>query len=122
MVSGAAAYSLSSRINGRMTAWGQTKELVGRFCRAQSDHVLVKITEYLPHFEHSPHVHPEQEEIILVLSGRAISETATGQIDLYPGCVAHVPAGLRHATYNPFDEPCRCVIIKSPADQDQFKT
>ena len=102
--------------------WGQTKELVGRFCQAQSERMLVKITEYLPHFEHSPHVHQEQEEVILVLSGRAISETATGRVDLYPGCVAHVPAGLRHATYNPYDEACRCVIIKSPADKDQFKS
>ena len=30
--------------------WGQTKELVGRFCKARSERVLVKITEYLPHF------------------------------------------------------------------------
>ena len=101
--------------------WGQTKELVGRYCTAQSDNVLVKITEYLPHFEHSTHIHPEQEEIIFVLSGNAISETATGRIDLHPGYVAHVPAGVVHATYNPYDEPCRCVIIKSPADKDQFK-
>ena len=101
--------------------WGKTKELVGRFCVAQSDNVLLKITEYLPHFEHSTHVHPEQEEIIFVLSGNAVSETATGRIDLHPGYVAHVPAGVVHATYNPYDEPCRCVIIKSPADKDQFK-
>ena len=101
--------------------WGQTKELVGRFCVAQSDNILVKISEYLPHFEHSTHVHPEQEEVIFVLSGKAISETETGRIDLYPGCVAHVPAGVVHATYNPNDEPCRAVIIKSPPDKDQYK-
>lgn len=102
--------------------WGQTKELVGRFCQAQSDNVLVKITEYLPHFQHSTHVHPQQEEIIFVLSGNAVSETETGRLDLHPGYVAHVPAGVVHATYNPYDEPCRCVIIKSPADTDRFKS
>lgn len=102
--------------------WGRTKELVGRFCIAQSDNLLVKITEYLPHFQHPTHVHPEQEEVIYVLSGKAISESETGRIDLYPGYIAHVPAGTVHATYNPYDEPCRCVIIKSPADKDQFKT
>lgn len=102
--------------------WGRTKELVGRFCEAQSDNVLVKITEYLPHFQHATHVHPEQEEIIFVLSGHAISETETGRIELSPGYVAHVPAGIVHATYNPYDETCRCIIIKSPADKDQFKS
>lgn len=64
--------------------WGQTKELVGRFCVAQSDNVLLKITEYLPHFEHSTHVHPEQEEIIFVLSGNAVSETATAALTCIP--------------------------------------
>jgi len=103
-------------------AWGQTKELVGRFCVAQSENILVKISEYLPHFEHSPHVHEEQEEVIYVLSGKAITETASGRLDLYPGYVAHVPAGVRHATYNPYDEPCRCVIIKSPPDKDRYKS
>jgi len=109
-------------ISFKKVEWGLTKELVGRYCKAKSERLLVKITEYLPHFQHSPHVHPSQEEVIIVLSGNAISETASGRIDLYPGCVAHVPADLEHATYNPFDEVCRCIIIKSPADRDQFKS
>ena len=67
-------------------------------------------------------MHPQQEEIIFVLSGNAVSETETGRLDLHPGYVAHVPAGVVHATYNPYDEPCRCVIIKSPADTDRFKS
>lgn len=102
--------------------WGQTKELVGRYCVAKSENLLVKITEYLPHFQHSPHVHTEQEEVIIVLSGKAITESPTGRIDIYPGCIVHVPRNLKHATYNPYDEPCRCIIIKSPADKDQFKS
>lgn len=102
--------------------WGRTKELVGRYCEAQSDNLLIKITEYLPHFQHKKHVHPGQEEVQIVLSGRAITETDSGKIDLYPGCISHVPADLPHATYNPYDETCRCIIIKSPADKDQFKS
>ena len=30
--------------------WGRTKELAGLFCRARSEHFLMKITEYLTHF------------------------------------------------------------------------
>lgn len=102
--------------------WGQTKELVGRFCEAQSDNILFKITEYLPHFQHSTHIHPEQEEIIYVLSGRAITESLDDRLELHPGMLCHVPAGVSHATYNPYDEPCRCVIVKSPPDKDRFKS
>ena len=99
--------------------WGQTKELVGKFCEAQSDNVLVKITEYLPSHTHTLHVHPDQEEIIFVLSGRGETETASGKVDLGPGSVSFIPAGVPHATYNPYaDETMRAVIIKSPPDAE----
>lgn len=99
--------------------WGQTKELVGKFCEARSDNVLIKITEYLPSHTHTLHVHPDQEEIIFVLSGRGQTETASGKVDLYPGCISFIPAGVPHATYNPYDdESLRAVIIKAPPDAE----
>lgn len=100
-------------------SWGQTKELVGSFCKAHSDNVLVKITEYLPSHSHKSHVHPEQEEIIVVLSGKGQTETESGREDLYPGYVLHIPAGVTHATYNPYDDQVlRAIIIKSPPDKE----
>lgn len=99
--------------------WGQTKELVGKFCEARSDKVLIKITEYLPSHTHKLHVHPNQEEIIFVLSGRGQTETASGKVDLSPGSVSFIPAGVSHATYNPYDnESMKAVIIKSPPDAE----
>ena len=99
--------------------WGQTKELVGRFCEAQSDQVLIKITEYLPSHTHSMHVHPEQDEIIFVLSGNGQTETASGMQELHPGYISFIPAGVPHATYNPYDnETMRAVIIKTPPDKE----
>lgn len=98
-------------------AWGRTKELVGKFCEAQSDNVLIKITEYLPNHTHTLHMHPDQEEIIFVLSGRGQTETANGKVDLSPGSVSFIPAGVLHATYNPYEnETLRALIIKSPPD------
>ncbi len=103
-------------------AWGKTKELVGKFCEAQSDNVLIKITEYLPSHTHTHHTHPDQEEIIYVLSGRGQTETASGKVDLFPGCLSFIPAGVPHATYNPYDnESMVAVIIKSPPDPDPLK-
>jgi quercetin dioxygenase-like cupin family protein len=99
-------------------AWGKTKELVGKYCAARSEHVLIKITEYAPGLIHKKHVHPEQEEIIFVLSGNGFSETATGKEALYPGCVSMIPANVEHATHNPNSEPLRVLIVKAPPDKD----
>lgn len=91
--------------------------LVGKGSPAPSDRVMVKITEYLPGFIHQKHVHPVQEEIIFVLSGRGLTETFSGKRDIGPGDVVWIPAGLDHATYNPYTETLRAVIIKSPPDK-----
>ena len=99
-------------------AWGKTKELVGKYCTAYSENVLIKITEYAPGLVHEKHVHPEQEEIIFVLSGNGFSETETGKEPLYPGCISLIPANVPHATHNPNNEPLRVLIIKSPPDED----
>lgn len=99
--------------------WGLTKVLVGRTApegRGRTDKVLVKITEYLPGFVHKAHVHPDQDEVIFVLSGRGISETAQGRKEVGPGDVVHIPAGTVHSTMNPWSEPLRAVIVKAPPD------
>lgn len=97
-------------------SWGRTKELVGKFCDAHSDNFLMKITEYLPGYIHSKHVHTHQEETIFVLSGRGYSETESGRAELTPGCVSFIPAGVYHTTCNPYDEVLRVLIVKTPPD------
>ena len=99
--------------------WGRTKELVGKFCKAKSDNFLMKITEYLPGYIHELHVHPEQEETIYVLSG-GYTETKSGKTGLYPGCVSFIPAGVYHATSNPYDETLRVLIVKTPPDKESI--
>jgi quercetin dioxygenase-like cupin family protein len=102
----------------RKVAWGVTKGLVAAESSVYSDNVQVRITEYEPFFEHSMHVHPDQEEIIFVLSGGGYSVSEEGRQELRPGAVAYVPAGVHHATVNPNAEPMRAVIIKTPPDKD----
>jgi mannose-6-phosphate isomerase-like protein (cupin superfamily) len=102
----------------RAVAWGRTKSLIARDSRCFSDKVQVRITEYLPGHVHELHVHPKQDEIIFVLEGIGASETKTGRVEIGPGDVVLVPAGVEHATYNPNKEVLRAVIIKSPPDDE----
>ena len=99
-------------------AWGLTKVLIGKNKKAHSENVMIKITEYLPGYVHEKHVHPEQEEIIFVLSGKGQSETASGKLEFGAGDVVHIPAGVYHATHNPYSESLRAIIVKSPPDSD----
>lgn len=110
---------LAGDVPFRQVAWGLTKDLVGPE-RMGSEHIRIKITEYQPGFSHKLHVHPTQEEVIFVLEGKGISETREDKIEIGPGSVVFVPAGVYHATTNlSHTEPLRAVIVKSPPDDKE---
>ena len=98
--------------------WGRTKILLGPGSEARDPGVMMKITEYMPGGAHDWHSHPDQCEVIFVLSGRGLTETAAGKQEIVPGDMVYVPAGVRHATYNTHVEPLRAIIIKSPPDTE----
>ena len=64
---------------------------------------------------HPFHCHPHREEIIHVVSGRAEQWVDGEYRILGPGEIAHLPPGVVHATYNPFDETLVFHAILSPA-------
>ena len=64
---------------------------------------------------HPFHRHPHREEIIHVVSGRAEQWVGNEYRILGPGEIAHLPAGVVHATYNPFPETLVFHAILSPA-------
>jgi len=101
--------------------WGLTKNLVGPESMG-SEKIKVNITEYLSGYRHKLHVHPTQEEVIYVLSGRGVSETNGDRMEIGPGSVAFVPAGVPHATVNLSDsESLTAIIIKSPPGDEEIR-
>ncbi len=64
---------------------------------------------------HPFHRHPHREEIIHVLEGRAEQWVGEEYRILGPGEIAHLPAGIVHATFNPFEETLVFHAILSPA-------
>ena len=98
-------------------AWGRSKLLVGTQANG-AEHVRVGVTEYHPDFPHEPHSHPGQEEVIWVLSGRGYTESYGKKMDLFPGAVAFIPAGMEHKTAA-VGGKMTAIIIKGPvADAD----
>lgn len=96
----------------RPVAWGRTKILVSPDANG-AERVRVGLTEYHPDTPHEPHAHPGQEEVIWVLSGRGYTQTGEEKIDLYPGAVAFIPAGMEHKTAA-VDDRMTAIIIKGP--------
>jgi mannose-6-phosphate isomerase-like protein (cupin superfamily) len=102
-------------------AWGLTKEIVAPK-NMGSQKIKVKITEYLPGYAHRPHVHPHQEEVIFVVSGRGVTETEGGKKEIGPGSVVFVAPGEPHGTYNLSDsEPLKAIIIKAPPEDEEIR-
>jgi uncharacterized RmlC-like cupin family protein len=99
--------------------WGLTKELVAPQT-VGSRRVKVKITEYLPGHVHKAHVHPNQEEVIYVLSGRGMTESQGKRREIGPGSVIFIPAGVSHTNLNLSDsESLKVIVIKAPPEDEE---
>ena len=94
-------------------AWGQTKVLVGTRAGGDADKLYVAITEYLPGMGHLMHAHAEEDEVMLIISGKGYTLSEGVRKDLVPGTVVHIPAGCAHENVPLGNEPLRAVIIKA---------
>lgn len=80
-----------------------------------ADKLLLVRANMAPMHCHPFHRHPHREEIIYVLYGRAEQWVGEERRILKAGEMAHIPAGVVHATYNPHAEPLVFLAILSPA-------
>ena len=79
------------------------------------DLLLVRVN-IEPGRAHAFHIHPNREEILYVLSGRAEQWVRRERQILEPGDIAFVPKGEVHGTYNSFTEPLIVLAILAPSD------
>jgi mannose-1-phosphate guanylyltransferase len=98
-------------------AWGRTKVLVGTVAGGDTDAFYVAITEYLPGTGHAMHSHAEDDEVMVVVSGRGYTLSNGVRQDLVPGTVVHIPAGCAHENVPVGDAPLRAIIIKAKLGQ-----
>jgi mannose-1-phosphate guanylyltransferase len=94
-------------------AWGRTKVLVGTKAGGDADKLYVAITEYLPGMGHLMHAHDEDDEVMVIVSGKGYTLSNGVRQDLVPGTVVHIPAGCAHENVPLGDEPLRAVVIKA---------
>lgn len=94
--------------------WGPHEWLARPGLVAAEKLLLVRVT--MPAGKaHAFHRHPEMEEILYVLEGRAEQWVGQERRILGPGEIAHIPTNEVHGTYNVFDERVVFLAILSPA-------
>jgi quercetin dioxygenase-like cupin family protein len=67
-----------------------------------------------PGYSHAFHRHPDQDEMIVVLSGRITQYLERESAELGPGDSVYIDRGVVHGSYNDFAEPAQLQVVLAP--------
>ena len=71
-----------------------------------------------PGFFHAFHKHPDQDEMITVVSGKVTQYLEGESSVLGPGDSVYIDKDVVHGSYNDFDEPALLAVVLAPAVGD----
>ena len=71
-----------------------------------------------PGFFHAFHKHPDQDEMITVVSGKVTQYLGGESAVLGPGDSVYIDKDVVHGSYNDFDEPAELQVVLAPAIGD----
>jgi quercetin dioxygenase-like cupin family protein len=71
-----------------------------------------------PGFFHAFHKHPDQDEMITVVSGKVRQFLEGESTVLGPGDSVYIDRDVVHGSYNDFDEPAQLAVVLAPAVGD----
>lgn len=79
---------------------------------------VVMDVELAPGFAHPFHKHPDQDEMIIVKSGRVVQWLEDSHRELAPGDSVHIDRDVVHGSYNDSDETVHLQVVLAPAHGD----
>ncbi len=71
-----------------------------------------------PGFHHPFHKHPDQDEMIVIKSGRVTQFLEGESVELGPGDSIYIDKDVVHGSYNDFSEPAELQVVLAPAVGD----
>jgi quercetin dioxygenase-like cupin family protein len=71
-----------------------------------------------PGFHHAFHKHPDQDEMIIIKSGRITQFLEGESAELGPGDSVYIDRDVVHGSYNDFSEPAELQVVLAPASGD----
>jgi quercetin dioxygenase-like cupin family protein len=67
-----------------------------------------------PGFYHAFHKHPDQDEMIVIKSGRVVQYIEREHTELGPGDSVYIDKDVVHGSYNDFSETAKLQVILAP--------
>ncbi|WP_203861587.1 cupin domain-containing protein [Plantactinospora mayteni] len=94
--------------------WGTIKWLVTPHLDEGAGLTTGEVVIY-PGQGHAPHVHPNEEEVIYVISGEGAQTVGDGPaFPIREGDAVYIPANTLHSTDNTTWRPLRLVVVYTP--------
>lgn len=101
--------------------WGSEGMRVSPPVTGCSTFVVIDVT-FAPGGSHAFHLHPHQDELIVVTKGRIVQYLELESRELGPGDSLYVDRGVVHGSYNDFAEPAALqVVLGPPAGRDGYE-
>lgn len=99
--------------------WGKIHMLVDE-ATTGATRMSFGIAESLPGTGHERHNHPDADEVIFVLSGKAeMVLDDQPPVEVEPGACVYLPAGVYHSAVNNGSEPFRTIIVYVPSGAEK---
>ena len=80
------------------------------------EHEQVVVMTISPGGEIGEEVHPETDQVLVFVDGRAVAELDGQKTEIGPGDLVYVRAGTRHNFINSGDGPLRLITIYAPPE------
>ena len=80
------------------------------------EHEQVVVMTISPAGEIGEEVHPETDQVLVFVDGRAVAELDGQKTEIGPGDLVYVRAGTRHNFINSGDGPLRLITIYAPPE------
>src|SRR5262249_62314050 len=107
-------WRIASNIKTEPTPWGAMR-WVSHPPSTGTKQLTTAEAIIVPGHGHSFHKHPQQEEVIFVVSGKVEQWLDSEKRILAAGDAVFVPAGMAHASFNAGNEDARLVAIFGPS-------
>ena len=99
---------------------GNYKRLLVHPKRTGNRYCQISLLRILPHNKFPRHIHPNSEDMIYILRGRAIFSIGEEEIEGSAGEVIVIPENTPHSAINNAEEDMEAIVIQAPIPEFKF--
>jgi quercetin dioxygenase-like cupin family protein len=106
-------FTTAGEVQREQLDWGELGWL-SRPPTTQAKHITVIEVTLEPGFGHNFHKHPDQEEVIYIMSGQVEQWLEAKKQVLQPGDSIFIQPNIVHASFNTGSQPAKLMVVLGP--------